>query len=78
MLLLLYLLGRSREQTIDRGRPQPRSFPLAKHVDDAIRRFVAQRKDVQMILAARPGTTFDKVDVLIILASQGPLSGHLL
>ena len=74
VLLLLYPLGRSLEETIDRGRPQPRSFPLAKHVDDAIRRFVAQRKDVQMILAARPGTTFDKVDVLIILASQAPLS----
>ena len=73
VLLLLYPLGRSLEQTIDRGRPQPRSFPLAKHVDDAIRRFVAERKDVQMILAARPGTSFDKVDVLIILASQGPL-----
>ena len=74
ILLLLYPLGRSLEQTIDRGRPQPRSFPLAKHVDDAIRRFVAERKDVQMILAARPGTSFDKVDVLIILASQAPLS----
>ena len=74
VLLLLYPLGRSLEQTIDRGRPQPRSFPLAKHVDDAIRQFVAERKDVQMILAARPGTTFDKVDVLIILASQTPLS----
>ena len=73
VLLLLYPLGRSLEETIDRGRPQPRSFPLAKHVDDAIRGFVAERKDVQMILAARPGTTFDKVDVLIILASQAPL-----
>ncbi|MDG2407839.1 MAG: TIGR00341 family protein [Pirellulales bacterium] len=74
VLLLLYPLGRSLERTIDRGKPQPRSFPLAKHVDDAIRRFVAQRKDVQMILADRPGATFDKVDVLIILASQAPLS----
>ena len=27
-----------------------------------------------MILAARPGTTFDEVDVLIILAAQTPLS----
>ena len=43
-------------------------------VDDAVRRFVAQRNDVQMILAARPGTTFDEVDVLIILAAQTPLS----
>ena len=74
VLLLLYPLGRSLEETIDRGRPQPRSFPLAKHVDDAVRRFVAQRNDVQMILAARPGTTFDEVDVLIILAAQTPLS----
>ena len=73
VLLLLYPLGRSLEEAIDRGRPQPRSFPLAKHVDESIRRFVAERKDVQMILAARPGTLYDKVDVLIILASQSPL-----
>ena len=66
-------MRRAGPRTIDRGRPQPRSFPLAKHVDDAIRRFVAERKDVQMILAARPGTTFDEVDVLIILASQSSL-----
>ena len=73
VLLLLYPLGQSLERTIDLGKPQPRSFPLSKQLDDAIHRYVEKDPEVHIIATGRPGSPHDKADVLIILSSATPL-----
>jgi uncharacterized hydrophobic protein (TIGR00271 family) len=72
-LLACYPLQRELFESLVERKPQPRAFPLAKTVMDALENCVEAEPGVKLITAGRPSSHFVVSDVVLILGATGEL-----
>jgi uncharacterized hydrophobic protein (TIGR00271 family) len=73
ILVLLFPLERALEQNIEQGKPQPRTYPLTKAVEEALADHVRRTPDVALVATGRPSSLHAKSDVVIVLSSPHSL-----
>lgn len=77
ILLLSIPLERALEKSILEGRAQPTFIPLVKSISDQLVAEVERLPGVQVVSCGRPGSVSDSADIVIVLASDGPVDDEL-
>jgi hypothetical protein len=57
-------------------KPQPRAFPLARSVLDALEDRIEAHPDAKLITAGRPSSHLDGSDVILVLGSKNAIDPH--
>ena len=77
VIALIIPLQRALERNIERGKPQPATYPLTKSVKEAVVEHIELTPEVELVAAGRPSSLHDESDVVIILMSPRPLDDSL-
>jgi len=73
VIILAFPLQSALRHSLELGKPQPRTFPLAKGVEDALAAYIARNPQIELIASGRPSSPDDPADVIIVLASPEPM-----
>jgi uncharacterized hydrophobic protein (TIGR00271 family) len=69
-IVICFPLQRALVNGLVETKPQPRAFPLARPVLDAIEDSVKAHPDAKLITAGRPSSRLDSSDVILVLGSK--------
>lgn len=64
-------LQQAMKQSLVLSKPQPRAFPLAKTVMDAVEERLASRPEFELITAGQPSSHFALSDVTLLISTTG-------
>ena len=64
-------LQRAMQESLVQSKPQPRAYPLAKSVMDAVEERLAANPEFEFISAGQPSSPFSPYDVMLILSTSG-------
>lgn len=67
-------LEQALQRHIDRGKPQPRSYPLTSAVQNALEAHLRKTPDVDLVASGIPSSLDAEADVVIFLTTPKPLS----
>jgi uncharacterized hydrophobic protein (TIGR00271 family) len=66
-------LHNALQRSLIEPKPQPRTYPLAGSVIDALERHIDQQADVALIAAGQPSTTHANADVVLVIGAPNDL-----
>ncbi len=73
VIVLAFPLEHALQRSIDRGKPQPRTFPLTKAVEESLAEHVSKSPRIELVSTGRPSSSHATADVIIVLASPEDL-----
>jgi uncharacterized hydrophobic protein (TIGR00271 family) len=73
VIVFAFPLERALERSIELGKPQPRSYPLPKVVNDALAEYTERLPDVEFMASGRYSSIHTKTDIAIFLTSPRAL-----
>jgi uncharacterized hydrophobic protein (TIGR00271 family) len=73
VLILAFPLERALERDIEKGKPQPRTFPLTKAAEDALVEHIAKTPSIDLLASGRPSSLHARADVVLVLATPEPI-----
>jgi uncharacterized hydrophobic protein (TIGR00271 family) len=76
-ILVCFPLQQAFLQSLLETKPQPRAFPMAKHVIDALEDRLESHPDATLITAGRPSSQFVGSDVVLVLGTMKEIDSSL-
>jgi uncharacterized membrane protein len=64
-------LQKAMQESLVQAKPQPRGYPLAKSVMDAIEERLTSNPEYELITAGQPSSPFSTSDVTLVLSTSG-------
>jgi len=64
-------LQKAMQESLVQAKPQPRGYPLAKSVMDAVEERLAANPGYELLTAGQPSSPFSTSDVMIVLSTTG-------
>jgi hypothetical protein len=68
-VVFLVPLQLSMLRSLRQAKPQPRSYPLARSVTNALEDYIDDRPYVELILAGQPSSPKDRADVVLVIGA---------
>lgn len=64
-------LQKAMQESLVQAKPQPRAYPLAKTVMDAVEERIVANPEYELLSAGQPSSPFSPYDVILILSTAG-------